>query len=438
MTKQDIITALSERMHIERLRPMQTELLDTDASSVALAAPTGSGKTIAFTAYLLRRTGKPEGAVQGVVMVPSRELALQVRDVVRTLASGLKVVALYGGHSMDDEKKSLTPSPDIIVATPGRLLDHLQRKQLSLEAVKVVVLDEYDKCLELGFEDDMRRIRRFIPHLRDIVLTSATPMAEIPEWLGAGTPEVHDHSTSHAAAALQIVGIESPSRDKAAVLIDLLHAIHAGKTIVFVNHRESADRLCGILRKAGIDAALYHGGLDQHGRETAVAMLANGTAPVLVATDLASRGLDITGVDAVVHYHIPPTPESWTHRNGRTARNGADGTVYVITSEADSMPDFITISRPWTPPAHDEDAVVRGNMATLHFNAGRKEKVSRGDIAGFLIARGGLDPAEVGRIVVADHEAIAAVPRSKARAVIEAVAPYKLKNKKVRVTRMKL
>lgn len=438
MTRQDILKALSERMHIESLRPMQAELLDTAASSVALAAPTGSGKTIAFAAYLLRRMERSEGRVQGVVIVPSRELALQVRDVVRTLAVGMKVVALYGGHSMDDEKKSLTPSPDIVVATPGRLLDHLQRKQLSLGGAKVLVLDEYDKSLELGFEDDMRRIRRAMPALRDIVLTSATPMAALPEWLGAGEPEVHDHSSSHSAPALQIIGIESHDRDKAPVLIDLLHAIKADKTIVFVNHRESADRLLTILRKAGIDAALYHGGLDQHARETAVSMLTNGTAPVLVATDLASRGLDITGVDAVIHYHIPSTPESWTHRNGRTARNGAAGSVYVITSEADSLPDYVNISRPWTPPAHEADASLRGKMATIHFNAGKKEKVSRGDIAGYLIARGGLEPSEVGRIIISDHEAIAAVPRAKARAVVEAVGPYKLKNKRVRVTQMKL
>ena len=438
MTRQDILKALSEKMHIDHLRSMQTELLDTEAQSVALAAPTGSGKTVAFAAYLLRRIERPEGSVQGVVIVPSRELALQVRDVVRALAVGMKVVALYGGHSMDDEKKSLTPSPDIIVSTPGRLLDHLQRRQLALDNAKVLVLDEYDKSLELGFEDEMRRIRRNMPALRYIVLTSATPMAVLPEWLGAGMPEMHDHSSSHTSPALSIIEIASHDRDKAPVLTDLLYALDAEKAIVFVNHRESADRLCVILRKAGIDAALYHGGLDQHARESAVNMLANGSARVLVTTDLASRGLDITGVDAVIHYHLPPTPESWTHRNGRTARNGADGAVYVITSEADSMPEYVTISRPWAPPAHEGQDSLRGKMSTIHFNAGKKEKISRGDIAGFLIARGGLDSSEIGRIVVTDHEAIAAVPRAKARAVVEAVVPYKLKNKRVRITQMKI
>lgn len=438
MTRQDIINALSEKMHIDHLRPMQTELLDTTANSVALAAPTGSGKTIAFAAYLLRRVGRPQGWVQGVVIVPSRELALQVRDVVRALAVGMKVVGLYGGHSMDDEKKSLTPSPDIIVSTPGRLLDHIQRRQLTLDNTKVLVLDEYDKSLELGFEDEMRRIRRNMPALRDIVLTSATPMSILPEWLGAGQPELHDHSSAHVSPALQIIGVESHDRDKAPVLIDLLYALDAEKAIVFVNHRESADRLCAILCKAGIDAALYHGGLDQHARESAVTMLANGSARVLVTTDLASRGLDITGVDAVIHYHLPSTPESWTHRNGRTARNGADGAVYVIISEADSLPEYVTISRPWAPPVREGEVGLRAKMATIHFNAGKKKKISRGDIAGFLIARGGLDSSEIGRIVVTDHEASVAVPRAKARGIIEAVAPYKLKNKRVRITQMRL
>lgn len=438
MTEREILAAIDKSFGITKLRPMQSELLTTSAPCVTLAAPTGSGKTLAFAAYILRRLKAPGGGVQGIVIVPSRELALQVRDVVRPLAVGYKVVAFYGGHSVEDEKKSLSPLPDIIVATPGRLLDHIRRDHLSVATARILVLDEYDKCLELGFEEEMRKICRSLTSLSSLALTSATPMTDLPEWLKAGIPEVHDFSSAAVSKPLQIVEIESPARDKADTLVALLHALQADKVIVFVNHRESADRVYKILRHAGIDAALYHGGLEQHDREKAVTMLANGSAPVLVATDLASRGLDITGVDAVIHYHIPPTIEAWTHRNGRTARNGADGTVYLITSEADSIPDYVTSTRKWVPPMPEPDARLAAKMATLHFNAGKKEKISKGDIAGFLISRGGLRADEVGKITVSDHEALAAVPRTKSRDVVESVAPYKLKNKRVRVTQMKL
>ncbi len=203
--------------------------------------------------------------------------------------------------------------------------------------------------------------------------------------------------------------------------------------MVFVNHRESAERLHSFLKKARIPAALYHGGLDQHDRQMAVELFENGTINTLVATDLAARGLDIDGVDAVIHYHMPPTAENWVHRNGRTARNGASGTTYVITSEADSVPDYVEWDRDYYPPEAG-DADLRSGISTLHFNAGRKEKISKGDIVGFLIANGGVQSGEIGKISVHDHEALVAVPSAKASSIIKAVEPHRLKNKKVRVT----
>lgn len=438
MTYKDFTRRLAEKMQINELRPMQNELLGTDASAVRLAAPTGSGKTIAFAGYMLRRITRPTGNVQGVVIVPSRELALQVSDVIRKLADGLKTVTLYGGHSVDDETKSLTPVPDIIVATPGRLLDHLNRRRVDLSTTATLVIDEYDKSLELGFEDDMRRLRRAMTGVRHLVLTSATPISEPPSWLGANDFVDFDHSGSDAnSKETDIVEIQSPARDKAQTLIDTLFALQPQKAIVFVNHRESAERTYTLLRRGGIDAALYHGGLDQNDRENALTMLANGSARVLVATDLAARGLDIAGLDAVIHYHLPTSPEAWTHRNGRTARNGADGTVYIITSEADSIPGYINAARTWNPTA-PECSTLPAAKATLHINAGRKEKISRADVVGFLMAHTQLSSDEIGPISLSDHQTLVAVPRDKSRETAAAVAPFKLKNKRVRITQMKI
>ncbi len=438
MDKNTIIDNLRSRSGISELNAMQQVMADTDASEIMLLAPTGSGKTIAFTLYMLQRVtpSSPKPAV--LVMAPSRELVLQIFDVVRPIATGLKCVALYGGHSMADEVNSLSVAPDIIIATPGRLLDHIQRRQIDLTTVETLVLDEYDKSLELGFADEMSRIIKRLGRRANTVLTSATKLGEIPAFMSVGQIETIDFTASTPAprSRMQIVEVESPSRDKLDTLIALLHSLDNQKVIVFVNHRESAERVHSALVNAGFPAGLYHGGLEQRDRQLAIDLLDNGTTPILVSTDLASRGLDIAEVGAVIHYHLPVSPESWTHRNGRTARQDASGTVYVITSESDNRPEWVTFDRPYSPGAPSADP-IRSDVATIYFNVGKREKISRGDIAGYLINRGGLTADEVGKISISDHSAIVTVPRDKAREVVKAVAPHKLKNTRVRVTQLK-
>lgn len=438
MDKNIIIENLRHKAGISELNAMQNVMASTTSTDVMLLAPTGSGKTIAFTLYMLRRINTSDPKPAALIMAPSRELVLQIHDVVRPLATGLKCVALYGGHSMTDEVNSLSVTPDIVIATPGRLLDHLQRRQIDLSATRILILDEYDKSLELGFADEMSRIIKRLHKRTNTVLTSATRLSEIPEFMAIGQIETVDFNDSTPAprSRMQIVEVESPSRDKLDTLIALLRSLDNQKVIIFVNHRESAERVYSSLIKAGFPAGLYHGGLEQRERQLAVELLDNGTTPILVSTDLASRGLDIESVGAVIHYHLPPSAESWTHRNGRTARQDASGTVYVITSEADNWPDFVNYDRHYSPGEPSADP-IRSDIATIYFNAGKKEKISRGDIAGYLINRGGLTAGEVGKISISDHSAIAAVPREKARDVVKAVAPHKLKNTRVRVTRLK-
>lgn len=437
MTSEAIISAISRRLGIDNLNEMQREMLASDQQAITLIAPTGSGKTLAFACRMLRSIGRPCNVIQAAVIAPSRELVMQFFSVLRPIAEGYKIVALYGGHSVEDECKSLLTVPDIIIATPGRLLDHILRGNIDVRAVDILVLDEYDKSLELGFEGEMKRIVARIGKLKCIVLTSATRLAEIPDYLPLNNM-LHMDFTAHSdgGSGLQTVEVESFSRDKIDTLVALLRSFRSSdRTIVFVNHRESAERVYGRLRSEHIPAILYHGALDQRQREMAVDLFANGTAPVLVATDLAARGLDIEGVENVIHYHLPINEQAWIHRNGRTARQNASGTVWVIVSEADNRPDYIRPDRSCQPsPQTVAEAVP---VTTLYISAGKKEKISRGDVAGFVAASGVTAPGEIGKIAVHDHYSLVAVPASKACETAEALSKLKIKGSKKRVSVVK-
>ena len=424
---------------IKSLNNMQERALKCNASQLILIAPTGSGKTLAFGLRILKWLSEPRKSVQALVIAPSRELVMQTASVMRQLARGYKTTALYGGHSMADEKASLTPEPEIIIATPGRFLDHLQRGNLAIgEGLEAFVLDEYDKSLQLGFEADMKKIVRRVGKARSMTLTSATVMEEIPEYLGLSHAEVIETETARPVESrLEIVEVESFTRDKLDALEALLLTFPASeRTIVFVNHRESAERVWKRLRESGSSAGLYHGALEQQQRETAIDLFANGTTPILVATDLAARGLDITGVANVVHYHLPVDEAAWTHRNGRTARVDAEGRVFLITSEADNRPPYINPSSALQPHPGDKKPEA-SPMGTLYLNAGKKEKISKGDILGFILANSSLSAAEIGRISVHDHYALVAVPRESMRQLAVALNAVKIKGKKVKVSQVK-
>lgn len=436
MKEKEIRANIASRLAITELNPMQQRMAQLPGSGTfTLISPTGSGKTLAFAIPLLKSLEPSDGRVRAVVMAPSRELVLQIFEVIRPIATGLKTVAFYGGHPMQEEVNSLAVTPDIIVATPGRLLDHLRRGQLDLSGVRTLVLDEYDKALELGFADEMKRVCRKLTSVSLIILTSATVLAELPSYLPVSKrTELIDFSESTSPRRqMQIVHVPSPVRDKLDTLIDLLRSLPDGRVIVFANHRESVERIHAALRKAGLPAGLYHGGLEQHDRENAVELLNNGTTPILVSTDLGSRGLDIAELSAVVHYHLPPSAEAWTHRNGRTARQDAEGEVYVITTDDESIPEYIEWDRDYVPQGKSYRPIT-SSVATLYFNVGKKEKISRGDIVGFLIAKGGLEAGQIGRIALRDHSALVAVPRSEGRRLVKALAPEKIKNTRAKIS----
>lgn len=440
MKEKEIISNIREKLGIECLNDMQREMLDSinEPGDLVLLSPTGSGKTLAFIAPMLKELKAPNGKLQAVIIAPSRELVIQIFGIVRAIATGHKVTCCYGGHSVADERQSLSVVPSIIVSTPGRLLDHINREHINVFTTRLLVLDEFDKSLELGFHDEMKRILRRMPNILRRTLTSATMIDEFPDFLRLHQVRIVNFlaDKKELDSRLTVWSVRSDAKDKLEAALSLLKSITPGRTIIFANHRESAERIQEFLVQRGVSAGLYHGGLDQQEREMALTLFDNGSNLILVTTDLGSRGLDIADVASIIHYHLPTSREIYTHRNGRTARVAANGNVYVLLGPTEEVPDYITFNDELSLNKANATAELKSQVASIYFNAGKKEKISRGDIVGFIANNGGITAQEIGTISLHDHYAIVAVPRAKVDDILSRIARLKIKNKRVRITRL--
>lgn len=438
MKEQEIISAINERLGISELNELQkTAMKDITISSDAIVySPTGTGKTLAYSIVVLKalKRFEPE-KLQAVVIAPSRELVIQISDVVRAIAIQHKVTALYGGHNVNDEKLSLLNTPSIIISTPGRLLDHANRGNINLINVRQLVLDEFDKCLELGFEEEMRKLLKKMPNLSRKILTSATILREIPPFVTLkNNVEINflkgDETPSDRITVWEV---RSKEKDKLAALRSLLYTIPEGKTIVFANYRDAVNRIYQNLKENCISAGIYNGALEQMDREKAIAMFNNESYPILVCTDLGSRGLDINEVRNIIHYHLPVSEESYTHRNGRTARVDKTGDVYILTNCDDTLPEYVSVSKQFTLPNTIPAKRIENKNCTLYFKAGKKEKISKGDIVGFITNNSDIPSNEIGVINVYDHYALVAVPKAKVKTALRQLNNAKIKGKKIRI-----
>ena len=440
MKEKEIISNIREKLGIECLNDMQREMLDSinEPGDLVLLSPTGSGKTLAFIAPMLKELKAPNGKLQAVIIAPSRELVIQIFGIVRAIATGHKVTCCYGGHSVADERQSLSVVPSIIVSTPGRLLDHINREHINVFTTRLLVLDEFDKSLELGFHDEMKRILRRMPNISRRTFTSATMIDEFPDFLRLHQVRIVNFlaDKKELDSRLTVWSVRSDAKDKLEAALSLLKSITPGRTIIFANHRESAERIQEFLVQRGVSAGLYHGGLDQQEREMALTLFDNGSNLILVTTDLGSRGLDIADVASIIHYHLPSSREIYTHRNGRTARVAANGNVYVLLGPTEEVPDYITFNDELSLNKANATAELKSQVASIYFNAGKKEKISRGDIVGFIANNGGITAQEIGTISLHDHYAIVAVPRAKVDDILSRIARLKIKNKRVRITRL--
>lgn len=420
------------------LNEMQQEAFQSIAhgnKDVVVLSPTGSGKTLAYLLPLSQLVDAGDDEPQAIVVTPGRELALQSSTVLKDMGSGLRAMACYGGRAAMDEHRVLKQvRPQIIFGTPGRLNDHLSKGNFSPYHIKYLVIDEFDKCLEMGFQDEMSRLIQSLLGLRRHFLLSATEAEEIPRFVHMGRVEKIDYrmDEEQVPERVHIYKVESPVKDKLESLGRLLRSLGETSTIVFLNYRDSVERTNNYLVEQGFSTSFFHGGLEQKEREASLYRFSNGSANILVSTDLASRGLDIPDIDNIIHYHIPESEDGYIHRVGRTARWEAQGRAFFLLGPEEHIPEYVDAAvEDYEIPAVEElPAPAKPKMATLYIGKGKKDKISKGDILGFLCKKGGLNSSEIGKIDVNDRYAYAAIARPKLKSVLNNVKGEKIKGVK--------
>lgn len=428
-TQQNIL----DKLGITQLNPMQEEAQKTieSHSNIVLLSPTGTGKTLAFLLPIIADLNFDCLEVQVLILVPSRELAIQIEQVIRDMGAGFKANAVYGGRPFSKDKMELKHRPTILIGTPGRIADHLRKETFSIQTIKTLVLDEFDKSLEVGFEDDMNEIIVALPQVTKRILTSATESIEIPKFVGIENPTYINY-LSEKISQLKIKVVISPSKDKLATLVKLLSHIGNEPGIIFCNYKDTIQLVSDFLTKNNINHGCFYGGMEQIERERALIKFRNGTHQIIIATDLAARGLDIQELKFIIHYQLPHRAQEFTHRNGRTARMNHSGTAYVIKWERENLPDFI---QDFDIEIIEKQSIPEATTwQTLFISGGRKDKISKGDIAGLFLKQGALEKEELGMIELKLDCAFVAVPKIKVTSLISLLNNTKLKNKKVRIT----
>ncbi len=431
----------------ETLTPMQERMRSEALASghIVLLSPTGTGKTLAYLLPLAELVRKDDDRLQAVVIVPTRELAIQSEDVLRRAGTGIRSMCLYGGRpAMEEHRTMREVRPQVVFATPGRMNDHLSKENLSAEAVTTLVVDEFDKCVELGFQEEMERVLSHFPLLPHLWLTSATDAEAIPQFMNRVGGKFSKEwkridflaDKEEVENRMQLFAVHSPIKDKLDTLGRLLTSFKGKPAIVFVAYRESVERVGKYLREQGFYSEMYHGGMEQERRERALYKFRSGSANVLVSTDLAARGLDIPEVEAVVHYHLPLKEEDFTHRSGRTARWDAQGVVFLLVGPEEHIPEFAEEAEDMEL---EQTAIVpsKPKYVTLYIGRGKKDKLSKSDVLGFLCKKGNARSADIGRIDVGPHHAYVAILRSRSKEILRHVANEKIKGMKTLIEEMR-
>ena len=434
------IQKILNKLRITELNEMQQHaaeaLLGSDGD-VVLLSPTGSGKTLAYLLPLVQLVSADSDEVQALVVTPGRELALQSDTVLKDMGCGLRSMACYGGRpTMDEHRQLKDVKPHIVFGTPGRLNDHLDKQNISPYAIRYLIIDEFDKCLEMGFQAEMQKLLKSLPRLQRRVLLSATNAEEIPQFVNMskkGTLIDFLSEEQQTSERVTLYEVHSPEKDKLSTLRQLLLGFGDESTIVFLNYRNAVERVSDYLKEEGFTISSFHGGLDQRQREDQLYRFSNGSANVLVATDLASRGLDIPNIQNIIHYHLPLHEQELVHRVGRTARWDKLGSTFFIQGPEEQLPDFVEANieeYPLPSLSREGSGVSLPRNATIYIGKGKKDKISKGDIVGFLCKKGGLEPADIGRIDVMDRYAYAAISRPKLEQVLRLTKGEKIKGLK--------
>ena len=425
-----------EKLGISELNDMQkeaTQVVLRTNDDVVILSPTGSGKTLAYLLPLVQLIDASVPTVQAVVIVPGRELALQSATVLKDMGCGLRACACYGGRAAMDEHRVLRQvQPHIVFATPGRLLDHIEKENILTTGIRYLVIDEFDKCLEMGFLNEMNAIINRLSNVQRRILISATDAESIPHFVNMGRTTRMDYliEEEQVSDRVNVYQVISPVKDKLETLRNLLCELGEESSIVFLNYRESVERVADYLQEQGFTLSYFHGGLEQRQREDALYKFSNASANVLVSTDLASRGLDIPSINNIIHYHLPESEQGYIHRVGRTARWDKLGKTFFILNQEESIPDYIDAEPTLHTIPTDLPAPPKPKMVTLYIGKGKKDKLSKGDIVGFLCKKGGLKGTEIGRISVEDRFTYVAIDRAQLRSVLRNVQGEKIKGVK--------
>ena len=419
---------------IESLNEMQLSANETilNKKETLLLSPTGSGKTLAFLYPLYQLIDPDAKGIQALILVPSRELGMQIEQVWKKMGTTYKVNICYGGHNIETELKNLSNAPAVLIGTPGRIMDHIERESIDLSTIQTLVLDEFDKSLQLGFHEQMSFIISRLKNVDKRILASATNNIEIPKYTGISKPKILDFipKNEKSVSLLDIKKVISTDKDKLISLFHLICNLNSESGIVFCNHRDAVERISDYLNGKGITSTFYHGGMDQDERERGLIQFRNGSVPY---TDLAARGLDIPDIKHVIHYHLPFKEEEFTHRNGRTARMKSEGTAYLIIHKDEKKLDYVDYNMEEFVVNLNTPIPNQPNFVTLYISGGKKNKLNKIDIVGFFSQKGNLEKADLGLIEVKDFISFAAVKRSKIQQLLKDIQDQKMKGKKYKI-----
>ena len=421
---------------IESLNEMQEMAQDAilNDNNILLLSPTGSGKTLAFLLPIFQMLQDDYKEVQCLILVPSRELGLQIEQVWKKMGTTYKVNVCYGGHSIETEINNLSNPPALLIGTPGRIADHIDRGTFSTDNIQTLILDEFDKSLQLGFHEQMSFIIARLNKLNKRVLVSATSDIEIPKYTRVNNPTVLDFiPLEEENSNLSLKMVVSKEKDKINSLFNLLCSLQSEAAIVFCNYRDAAERISDTLNEKGIYSTYYHGGMDQEERERALIQFRNGSVSYLVTTDLAARGLDIPEMKHVIHYHLPLKEDEFTHRNGRTARMLASGTAYIIAHESEKKMEYLDYKMPVLNVDNSTTLPKAPEFQTIYVSGGKKNKLNKIDIVGFFSQKGKLEKGDLGLIEVKDFISFAAVKSKKVKEFLSNIRDEKMKGKKFKI-----
>jgi ATP-independent RNA helicase DbpA len=432
-------TAL-KRLDFASMTPIQSEALPVilNGKDIIAQASTGSGKTLAFALGILQNINPRFFAAQSLVLCPTRELAEQVANVIRSCASeigNIKLLTLCGGVPMKAQRHSLTHGAHIIVGTPGRVLKLLSMNDLDLTSCKIAVLDEADQMVDMGFIDDIESIFGYLPSPKQTLLFSATYPDTIRELSSKLTSDAIFVKSQSTEIKPTITEIAYRVSDKATALNTLVHHHDITNAIIFCNTKVAASELCETLKYSGIHALALHGDMEQFDRNETIIQFRNGSAPFLVATDVAGRGIDIQGLDAIINYDVPQQLDRYIHRIGRTGRAGMNGLAITLVNPHQTEA-FYRLDRGVVLtdlPALIKHQDVTTKMRSICIDAGKKEKLRAGDIVGALIHECHLTKEEIGKIDQLDHLSYVALPRDICEKSYNTLSKSNIKGKRHRM-----